>query len=143
MQLFKCLSTGFILFNLVACIPYPAYKTIKPDVNFLVTDTNKKPIEGVKIVINTRANPTPINDFTIQYTNLKGMTTFAGKKVMAVENTGMHGALNYYWNLCIEKSGFKTINKLSLKASELSGAQVIKLEAGKSESCVAGPAKPK
>ena len=138
MQLFKCLSTGFIIFNLVACIPYPVYKTIRPDVNFLVTDSDKKPIDGVKIVINTRANPTPINDFDIQYTNLKGMTTFAGKKVMKLENTAMHGALNYYCNLCIEKSGFKTINQYSLGSSDLSGVKVIKLMVGNSESCVAG-----
>lgn len=135
--IFSCL----IILSLPACIPYPLYKTIKPAVNFLVTNADKKPIEGVKIVINTRARPTPINDFDIQYTNLKGMTVFAGKKEMRVENTGMHGALEYYWLLCIEKSGYKTINKEIENASELSGAQAIILEAGKSTACVAGEAK--
>jgi hypothetical protein len=140
MKMFRLSLLCFVLSFLNACIPYPAYKTIKPEANFLVTDANKKPIEGVKIVLNTRASPTPINEFDIQYTNLKGMTVFAGKKELTVEHTGMHGALDYFWNLCIEKAGFQTVKKQIENASDLSGAQVIKLEAGKSESCVAGDA---
>lgn len=131
------LTLMFILCNiLLACAPYPVYKTTKPEANFLVLDANKKHIEGAKIVLNTHARATPISEFNIQYTNAKGMTNFASKKEMQLENTAVHGALDYFWDLCIEKTGFKTFNKHIENASELSGPQVINLVPGKSESCV-------
>lgn len=50
------LTLMFILCNiLLACAPYPVYKTTKPEANFLVLDANKKHIEGAKIVLNTHA----------------------------------------------------------------------------------------
>jgi hypothetical protein len=121
-----------------ACLPYPVYKTLKPEANFLVVEANKKPLEGVKIVLNTRARPTAIDEFDIQYTNAKGMTNFARKKELQVENTGMHGALDYFWVLCVEKTGFQTVQKQIENASDLSGPQVINLVSGKSEACRAG-----
>jgi hypothetical protein len=138
MNKIKMLFLTCLIVNIAACVPYPVYKTLKPEANFLVLDANKKPIEGAKIVLNTRARPTPINEFDIQYTNAKGMTNFASKKELKVENTGQHGALDYFWNLCIEKTGFKTVHKEIENASELSGPQVVNLVPGKSESCRAG-----
>jgi hypothetical protein len=138
MNKIKMLLLTCLIATISACVPYPVYKTLKPEANFLVLGANKKPVEGAKIVLNTRARPTPIDEFDIQYTNAKGMTNFASKKELKVENTGQHGALDYFCSLCIEKTGFKTVQKEIENASELSGPQVINLVPGKSESCRAG-----
>jgi outer membrane lipopolysaccharide assembly protein LptE/RlpB len=133
MNMIRLIVISTLLAMLTAC--WPAYKTIKPEVRFLVADTNKKPIEGAKVVLNTRAYPTPMSEFDIQYTNPKGMTNFVAKKEMQVESATLHGARQYHWELCIEKTGFTTITKSIAKASELNESQIIYMDKGNSTAC--------
>jgi hypothetical protein len=131
----KMLFLMLLVANVAACVPYPIYKTLKPEARFLVQDTNTKRIEGVQIVLNMHARPTPIDQFDMQYTDSNGMSQFVGKKELQIEHTGMHGSVHYYWIFCFEKSGFKTVEKQIVDASELSSLQVISMVPGKTESC--------
>ncbi len=121
-----------IFMLLTAC--YPTYKTIQPAAKVQVLNQQHQPIEGAKVVLITRAHPTPINDHTIQLTNAQGLAVFNGHHEMQTETIFLHGALDYYWSWCIEKAGFATYQSAG---AEFKSNLNVELLAGESTSCAA------
>jgi hypothetical protein len=124
----------FIWISLTAC--YPAYKTRQPAVNLMLVNTQQLPIAGAKVVLNTRAHASGINDFNIKMTDENGGVTFNSNKQMEIEVMAMHGSLQYFWDICIEKEDYITENVRFDEAAQAEKLDKITLKAGASTACL-------
>jgi hypothetical protein len=127
----KSMLVGTIL--LTGC--FPVYKTTRPQLNVLVINNQEQPVMGAKLVLITRARPTPILEQDIQYTNTKGIAIFKKEKDMQVQTAFIHGSLQYYWSLCAEKAGYVSITRLINTPTVRNKSLKIMLSAGESKSC--------
>jgi hypothetical protein len=133
MNQFRFMLTLALLTSLTACLP--VYKTIKPQLNVVVVDSQEQPVIGAKLVLTTRAHPTPIHDEDIQYTNAKGSAGFKKEKDMQVQTAFIHGSLQYYWSLCTEKAGYTSVTQSIDTPTVRNKSLIVMLPAGESKSC--------
>lgn len=119
---------------LTAC-PYPVYKKLRPDGNALILDSNGKPITGAKVVILTRAHPTPIREHDVKITDKNGIASFTSRRELQTEVVFMHGSVEYFWNWCVEKAGYKTYETGFSNGDEFTEQLKLTLLAGDSTTC--------
>lgn len=92
---------------LTSCLPYPVYKTIQPALEVISRDTNLRPIQSVSISLISKAYPS--GGEKSRETNLSdgdGRVIFQEKHEWRTEVLMIHGWEEYFWHLCIQKSGF-------------------------------------
>jgi hypothetical protein len=133
MNQLRFILMAVFLISITACLP--AYKTTKPQLNVLLLDSQKQPVTDAKLVLITRARPTPIHEQDVQYTNAKGTAVFKKEKDMQIQTAFIHGSLQYYWSLCAEKAGYTSITQSIDASTARNKPLTIVLSAGESKSC--------
>lgn len=121
--------------SLLTACPYPVYKKLRPEGNALILDSAGKPITGAKVVIITRAHPTPINDYDVEITDNNGSTAFASHGELKTEVVFLHGSVEYYWNWCVEKAGYKTYQTDFSNGDEFNSQLKLTMLDGNSTTC--------
>jgi hypothetical protein len=121
--------------SLLTACPYPVYKKLRPDGTAMILDSSGKPVTGAKVVILTRTYPTPIHEYDIKITDENGLASFASRREMQTEVVFLHGSVEYYWNWCVEKSGYKTYETGFSNGDEFTEQLKLTLLAGDSTTC--------
>jgi hypothetical protein len=134
MRSYKIVILCFMLMGLTAC--YPAYKTRQPAVNLMVVNAQQLPIAGAKVVLNTRAHASGVNEFNVKNTDDKGNVSFNSNKQTEIELLFLHGSLHYFWVICVEKKDYLTeIVRISEPAQAEKLDKII-LKIGESTACL-------
>ena len=99
-------------------------------------DTNLRPIQSVSISLIPKAYPSGgEKSRETKLSDGDGRVIFQEQHERCTEVLMIHGWEEYFWRLCIQKSGFQS-QLADLKADALSnGKIVINLTAGQSISC--------
>ena len=122
--------------SLLTACPYPVYKKLRPEGRALILDDAGKPIAGTKVVMLTRVHPTPIREFDVKITDTEGAALFASRRELQTETIFLHGAVEYFWNWCVEKTGYSTYKTSFSNASEFTEHLTINLSHGNSTTCM-------
>lgn len=91
--------------GIAGCIPM--YKTVQPQAEVTITDSNGEGVERafVNIGTGTYRNRRPPS-LTYFATDGDGETVIPGKKRWHLEWLMMHMGTHYSWNICVEKEGY-------------------------------------
>jgi len=93
-----------------ACVPYPVYKTLQPEVDAKVVDAAGAPVAQARVTLVARAHPAPgVLSAPVAIADAQGTVHFDAVREFRVEVMALHGALDYYWSLCVAASGYRTI----------------------------------
>ena len=98
----------FIIFSLTGC--YPVYKTLQPQIEIVVLDSEKRPVQGAEVNLISKSRPHDVErSREIHITDSEGVAKFQQRNDWRIESPIMiHGQQFYYWDWCIEKDGFIT-----------------------------------
>ncbi|MYJ97013.1 MAG: hypothetical protein F4053_15975 [Proteobacteria bacterium] len=91
--------------GITGCIPM--YKTVQPQAELTITDSNGEGVERafVNIGTGTYRNSRPPS-LTYFVTDGDGETVILRKKRWHLESLMMHGGTYYSWWVCVEKDGY-------------------------------------
>ena len=93
-----------------ACVPYPVYKTLQPEVDAKVVDAAGAPVAQARVTLVVRAHPAPgVLSAPVAVADAQGAVHFDAVREWRVEVMALHGALDYYWSLCAAAPGYRTI----------------------------------
>jgi hypothetical protein len=134
MRSYKIAILFFTFMGLTAC--YPAYRTRQPAVNLTVVNALELPIAGAKVVLNTRAHASGVNEFNVKNTDDKGSVSFNSDKQIEIEVLAIHGSLHYFWDICIEKKDYLTEIVRISEPSQAEKLDKIILKIGESTACL-------
>ncbi|MBC9908254.1 MULTISPECIES: hypothetical protein [Achromobacter] len=135
----KCLPTIAILALaslLSGCVPYPVYKTMQPDARATVLDENSQPLADARVVLISSTFPYGREQFRNETRSASdGSAAFEALKEWRAESMMIHGAQVYFWNWCVEKTGYETYMTLDRDAAYFNDKPQITLRPGESRSC--------
>jgi len=93
-----------------ACVPYPVYKTLQPEVDAKVVDAAGAPVAQARVTLVARAHPAlGVLSAPVAVADAQGAVHFDAMREWRVEVMALHGALDYYWSLCAAAPGYRTI----------------------------------
>jgi hypothetical protein len=130
----KLFALCFTLCSLSAC--YPAYKTRQPEVNLTIINAQQLPIESAKVVLITRAHASGVNDFMVKNSDGNGQVLFNSDKQVEVELAFLHGSLQYFWDICVEKKDYITENIRIDEPAQAAKLNKVVLKTGESTACL-------
>ena len=124
---------------LPSCVPFPRYKTLRPEAAITVMDEHDLPVSGAKVTLISSAYPYGLTRERLraeQSTGADGRASFEAYHEWHMESPLMlHGALSYFWNWCVEKPGYETYMTDDDNADDFDRQSVIHLQPGTSRSC--------
>lgn len=120
----------------VGCVPYPVYKTLQPAASATVLDAQSQPLENARVVLISSAYPYGRERSRLEMpTALNGVARFSVQSEWRVESLMLHGAEFYFWNWCVEKTGYETYETFNNASSQFDDNLVVRLAPGESRSC--------
>lgn len=94
------------------------------------------PVEGARVTLISNAYPYGWEKSReVMQTDDRGIAKFESRKEWRIEAIMLHGAEFYFWNWCVEKSGFVTYVSANHSAGEFSSEPTIVLTQGISTPC--------
>jgi hypothetical protein len=120
---------------LIACVPYPIYKTLQPAAKATVLNQKNEPVTKAEVILISSAYPYGFekNRMTKE-TGVDGTATFESEHEWRTEVLMIHGSEIFFWNWCIRKEGYATYNTTN-RDSEFQDNVVIQLNPGFSTPC--------
>lgn len=116
-----------------ACVPYPIYKTLQPEVDAQVIDARGAPVVQAQVTLVARARPAPgVLSAPVVASDANGRVHFDAVREWRTEVMALHGALDYYWSLCVAKAGYRTIE---VPVDTDAGMQRLSLKPGDAIDC--------
>ena len=107
----KCLLFVFIAMpGLAGC--YPALRTVQPEMELVVQDTNGRPVESATFTLATYRYPFPhqrTTNFSRHETDSAGTLAIPRRREWKLEVLLPDGSSWYAWGYCIEKAGYRAI----------------------------------
>ena len=97
-----------MLMSLTACIPFPRYALVQPNVKIQVKENSGKPISAAKVIFIAASHPHAVlrKKQTIASSAQGYVELTAEHEWEAIYPLMMHGVPEYFWALCIEKEGY-------------------------------------
>jgi hypothetical protein len=130
---------GFLLILAVAgCVPYPAYRTVRPEVALSIRDSRQRPIQGARVTLVSTSHPEGVvkSTDTIE-TGPDGTARFAGKRALRLEVLFLYRGEISFWNWCVEKEGYATYFTSGPRTKMFEDESIILLRPGPSRTCPA------
>lgn len=118
------------------CVPYPVYKTMQPAARVTVMDTQSQPLSDARVVLISSSYPYGRERSRLEVRTMPtGKASFSAQTEWRVESLMLHGSEIYFWNWCIEKTGYETYETLNNAASQFDDTLIVQLPPGESRSC--------
>ncbi len=118
------------------CVPYPVYKTTQPESRATVLDENSQPLAGARVVLISSTYPYGREQTRHEaLTGADGGAAFEAQREWRAESMMIHGAQVYFWNWCVEKTGYETYVTSDRDAALFDAKPQIRLRPGESRSC--------
>ena len=115
---------------------YPVYKQVQPATMVTVVDAAGTPVSDARVTLITKARPATSELGREQaVTGSDGVAGFAGRREWQVESMMLHGWKDYYWVVCVSKSGFETHTQRKNPGRQNAGPLVITLLPGTPSDC--------
>jgi hypothetical protein len=133
----RLLLSTLILTLISGCVPFPTYKTLQPSTTAKVTDRDGEPIDDAKVELIISSYPYGSERFrVIRRTNPVGEAEFTKINEWRIEMPLMlHGVEVFFWNLCVSKSGYATLQTYYTGSDEFQKEPVLVLYPGESTQC--------
>jgi len=118
------------------CVPYPVYKELQPATRVRVVDPAGKAVPDASVVLLSNAYPYGREQHReTRSTDTSGTVSFDGRREWRVEWLVIHGAQQFFWNLCVAKPGYATYLSEHRSAEKFDADPTVTLAPGKSEAC--------
>ncbi len=123
---------------MAGCIPFPTYKTLQPESSITVVDPAGKPIDFASVQLISSSYPYGYEKFrVITKTSPSGNARFTKIKQWRIEAPlMMHGVEEFFWNWCISKEGYKTLQTHYKSSKDFKNVSFITLYPGNSVACL-------
>lgn len=130
-----CCAAALVL-PLAGCVPYPVYKTLQPAAVITVLDEASQPLADARVVLIAAAYPYGFDRFRSEKrTSADGRAQFDSRHEWRMEVLAIHGSEVFFWNWCVEKTGYETYATQDGNADNFDNNPVIRLKPGESRSC--------
>ncbi len=126
----------------VACSGcYPIYKTLQPSASATVLDaTSHAPLGGATVQLISNAYPYGVEKSReAATTDVVGRVTFESRREWRWEVLMIHGAEVFFWNWCVAKPGFETVQTTWQGGDDFVSDFRVELKAGDSTPCGVKP----
>jgi hypothetical protein len=121
-----------------ACVPYPSYRRVRPEVTLTIRDARQRPIEGARVtLISTEHLSGTVKSRDSVQTGADGIASFPGKRALRIEVLFLYRGGFSFWNWCVEKEGFVTYFTSGPRTKVFSDESVVVLRKGPSKPCPA------
>ncbi|MRV70215.1 carboxypeptidase regulatory-like domain-containing protein [Duganella sp. FT92W] len=135
----KILSILLAATIISGCVPYPVLKTLQPSARVVLLDELNNPVPGASVALISTSYPNGFEKSRdTQITAIDGTARFESRREFRVEAIAMHGSEVFFWNWCIQKEGFKTIETAFNGATGFERDLTVVLRAGTSVPCRKG-----
>ena len=95
---------------LSGCVLYPVRKTLQPSATVSVVLPDGQPAEGVSVTLIASSHPYAREKFRTEVlTGRTGIARFPGISDWRFESMMMHGAEIFFWDWCVRRDGYATI----------------------------------
>jgi hypothetical protein len=123
---------------LCGCVPYPAYRTTRPEVTLTIRDARQRPIEGARVTLVSTEPPFDVVKSQAElWTAADGVVRFSSERELRVEVLFLYRGPIRFWNWCVEKEGFVTYFSRGPRTKVFADESVVLLKAGPSKPCPA------
>jgi hypothetical protein len=123
---------------LVGFVPFPVYKTLQPSAQITVLDEVNHPVPEAKVLLIANSNPYGREKTReTKVTNEHGMAAFEARHEWRMESFMMHGMEFFFWNWCVQKSGYTTYRSRMGSGGDFDPQPTIRLSPGASSECPA------
>jgi hypothetical protein len=127
-----------LIFALGACVPYPTYRKVRPDVKLMIVDRRQSLIEGARVTLISTTHPEGhVRSRDTLETGPDGIVRFPGKRGLRIEWLFLYRGPIYFWNWCVEKPGFATYFTSGPRTKVFADEKLVVLRAGPSRACPA------
>ena len=122
---------------LTGCVPYPTYKLVQPEASATILDEAHQPVVNARVALVAQAVPGRSDERSRseQRTNKDGKVSFEEHHEWQAESLMIHGRQFYYWNWCVEKTGYETFSTSYGISDSFDAHPEIILKPGASLSC--------
>jgi hypothetical protein len=135
----RIVSIFTVVAILSGCVPYPVLKTLQPAATVSLVDIQGKPVPAASVTLISSAYPYGLEKSReTKLTAINGTVAFDPTREFRVEVLAMHGSEEFFWNWCIQKDGFETVETSHRGASEFESRFAVVLAAGVSTPCREG-----
>lgn len=125
-----------VVVPLVSGCVYPVHKTLQPAAEVKVVDANQQPISGASVTLVSNTYASGFEKTRVERrTDGHGQAEFQAKKEWRREVLFLHGREAFFWNICAQKTGYKTFRSDNLSVDDFSSPRTIRLTPGTSSSC--------
>lgn len=133
----NALLSLMIAVTLVGCVPFPTYKTLQPSASMTVLDQAGKPVGGANVELINSSYPYGRERFrTTGQTQPDGTIAFTKVTEWRVEMPFMiHGMEVFFWNWCVSKEGYQTVQTRYANSNEFSPEALLTLSPGNATTC--------
>ena len=101
-----------------------------------VMDTQSQPVSDARVVLISSSYPYGRERSRLEVRTMPtGKASFSAQTEWRVESLMLHGSEIYFWNWCIEKTGYETYETLNNAASQFDDTLIVQLPPGESRSC--------
>jgi hypothetical protein len=135
----RIVSIFVVVAFLPGCVPYPVLKTLQPAATVSVVDVQGRPVPAASVTLISSSYPYGFEKSReTKLTAINGAVGFERLREFRVEAIAIHGSEVYFWNWCIQKDGFETVETSHRSASNFEAEFAVVLAAGLSTSCREG-----
>src|SRR5687768_16161583 len=91
------------------CVPYPAYRTARPEVALAIRTARQRPSPGARVTLISTTHPDGlVKTKDSVETGPDGTVRFERTRELRLEVLFLHRGPIHFWNWCVEKEGFAT-----------------------------------
>jgi hypothetical protein len=121
---------------LAGCVPYPAYRTVRPEVALTIRDARQRPIQGARVTLISTTHPDGrVNTRDTRETGPDGTARFERTRALRIEWLFLHRGEIDFWNWCVEKEGFGTYFSSGPRTKMFADESGVVLRKGPSTPC--------
>jgi len=123
---------------LCGCVPFPSYRTARPEVLLAIRDARQRPIEGARVTLVSTEPPWgAVKSSAEVRTGADGVARFDAQRELRVEVMFLYRGPIRFWNWCVEKEGFVTFSTDGPRTKVFPDESLVVLRPGPSKACPA------
>jgi len=133
-------ARGLALLSVVlgGCVPFPAYRTVRPDVTLTICDARQRPIEGARVTLVSTEPPFgAVKSRDEALTGADGRVRFDSRRALRLEVMFLYRGDIRFWTWCVQKEGFATYFTSGPRTKVFSDESVVVLKEGSPTACPA------
>jgi len=123
---------------LSGCLPFPSYRTVRPEVTLTIRDARQRPIEGARVTLVSTEPPFgAVKSRAEVLTGADGVASFAARRALRLEVLFLYRGDIRFWNWCVEKEGFVTYFSSGPRTKVFADESAVVLKSGPAKACPA------